>query len=67
MFLQDDGTLDTVVKCGCCKAILRYDSSAFERNEDGSLKDEDNVLDTVAADHGDECGIDHEYYSQWEE
>lgn len=67
MFLQDDGTLDTVFQCGCCKATLRYDGEAFERNEDGSLTDEDSVMATVRTDHADECGIDSEYYSQWEE
>jgi len=67
MFLTDDGTMDTVFECGACHDTLRYDSLAFERADDGTLANQDDVIASVASEH--ECTdcIDTEYYSKWEE
>jgi len=67
VFLSDDGTLDTVFRCGACKTTLRYAADAFERSEDGSLADEDATLASVQDEHDCKDCIDHEYYSKWEE
>ena len=55
VYLDDDGTLDTVFACVACNMSLRYSGEAFERDESGALVDQKFAERIASEDHEGEC------------
>ena len=55
MTLCDDGTLDTVFRCGVCGEEIRFSDMSHHRDESGAMLE--SGLVEAAEEHDEECGL----------